>query len=58
MWKAKNCSIGSNSMIVESQSTKFASDANPPDTCPGKSFRNFRFDTAAVLGALEAGFSA
>ncbi|XVF75544.1 hypothetical protein PTKIN_Ptkin13bG0195900 [Pterospermum kingtungense] len=58
VWKAKNSSIGSNSMIVESQSTKFASDANLPDTGPGKSFRNFQFDTAAVLRALEAGFSA
>ncbi|XVF23632.1 hypothetical protein REPUB_Repub13aG0056000 [Reevesia pubescens] len=60
MWKAKNSSIGSNSMIVESQSHKLASDANPPppDTGPGKSFRNFKFDTAAILRALETGFSA
>ncbi|XP_039002227.1 mRNA-decapping enzyme subunit 2-like [Hibiscus syriacus] len=28
------------------------------DTGPGKSFRNFRFDSAAILRALEAGFSA
>ncbi|XP_021295519.1 mRNA-decapping enzyme subunit 2 [Herrania umbratica] len=58
VWKAKNSSIGSNSMIVESQSNKVASDANPPNTGPGKSFRNFRFDTASILRALEAGFSA
>ncbi|XVE68904.1 hypothetical protein DITRI_Ditri09bG0106900 [Diplodiscus trichospermus] len=57
VWKAKNNSIGSNSMIIESQSTKLASDAKPPDTGPGKSFRNFRFDTAAILRALDAGFS-
>ncbi|PPR86579.1 hypothetical protein GOBAR_AA34110 [Gossypium barbadense] len=57
IWKAKNSSIGSNSMIVESQSNKLQSDAKPPDTGPGKSFRNFRFDTAAVLRALEGSFS-
>ncbi|KHG16783.1 mRNA decapping complex subunit 2 [Gossypium arboreum] len=57
IWKAKNSSIGSNSMIVESQSNKLQSDARPPDTGPGKSFRNFRFDTAAVLRALEGSFS-
>lgn len=57
IWKAKNSSIGSNSMIVESQSNKLQSDAKPPDTGPGKSFRNFRFDTAAILRALEGSFS-
>ncbi|TYG51466.1 hypothetical protein ES288_D10G259800v1 [Gossypium darwinii] len=57
IWKAKNSSTGSNSMIVESQSNKLQSDAKPPDTGPGKSFRNFRFDTAAVLRALEGSFS-
>ncbi|KAK6234014.1 hypothetical protein QUC31_006420 [Theobroma cacao] len=58
VWKAKNSSTGSNSMIVESQSNKLVTDANPPNIGPGKSFRNFRFDTAAILRALEAGFSA
>ncbi|KAB2010473.1 hypothetical protein ES319_D10G240400v1 [Gossypium barbadense] len=57
IWKAKNSSTGSNSMIVESQSNKLQSDAKPPDTGPGKSFRNFRFDSAAVLRALEGSFS-
>lgn len=56
MWKAKNNSIGSNTLSLESQLTKFASDSQPPDTGPGKSFRNFRFDTAAILQAMEAGF--
>ncbi|GMJ11962.1 TRIDENT, decapping 2, INCREASED TRANSGENE SILENCING 1 [Hibiscus trionum] len=58
VWKGKNSSTWSNSMTVESQSTKFTSDANSTDTGPGKSFRNFRFDSAAILRALEAGFSA
>ncbi|KAL4324830.1 hypothetical protein GQ457_11G008890 [Hibiscus cannabinus] len=58
VWKAKNSSTGSNSMTVESQSTKYTSNANSIDTGPGKSFRNFRFDSAAILRALEAGFSA
>ncbi|KAL4289515.1 hypothetical protein GQ457_14G022800 [Hibiscus cannabinus] len=53
IWKAKNTSIGSKPTIVESQSHKLPSDAKPPDTGPGKSFRNFRFDTAAILRALE-----
>ncbi|KAK8638826.1 hypothetical protein V6N13_137235 [Hibiscus sabdariffa] len=54
VWKANNSSTGSNS----SPSTKFTSNANSIDTGPGKSFRNFRFDSAAILRALEAGFSA
>ncbi|XP_038992162.1 mRNA-decapping enzyme subunit 2-like [Hibiscus syriacus] len=57
IWKAKNTSVGSNSMIGESQSNKLPSEAKPPDTGPGKSFRNFKFDTAAILRALEGSFS-
>lgn len=58
VWKPKHSSIGNNSsMIIENQ-PKPASDARPPDTGPGKSFRNFRFDTAAILRAMETGFSA
>lgn len=44
-------------MILESQLTKPTPDSQPPDTGPGRSFRNFRFDTAAILQAMEAGFS-
>lgn len=58
MWKAKSTSIGSGTTIVESQSTKPGSDSHSPDVGPGNSFRNFRFDTAAILQAMEAGFSA
>ncbi|GMI80615.1 TRIDENT, decapping 2, INCREASED TRANSGENE SILENCING 1 [Hibiscus trionum] len=57
IWKAKNTSIGSSSVVVESQSNKLPSEAKPPDTGPGKSFRNFKFDTAAILRALEGSFS-
>ncbi|KAF2318520.1 hypothetical protein GH714_008555 [Hevea brasiliensis] len=59
VWKAKNTSIGSgtSTTIVDTQSTKPGTDAHPPDAGPGKSFRNFRFDTAGILRAMEAGFS-
>lgn len=58
MWRAKNSSIGSSNMIMESQPTKPEPDVHPPNIGPGKSFRNFRFDTASILQAMEAGFSA
>jgi mRNA-decapping enzyme subunit 2 len=45
-------------VIMESHLNKPGSDAHPPDMGPGKSFRNFRFDTAAILQAMESGFSA
>ncbi|KAL3581417.1 hypothetical protein D5086_015749 [Populus alba] len=58
VWKARNNSIGSSTVIMESHLNKPGSDAHPPDMGPGKSFRNFRFDTAAILRAMESGFSA
>jgi hypothetical protein len=59
VWKAKNNSIGNSSTITtESQSTKPEPDVHPPDTGPGRSFRNFRFDTPSILQAMEAAFSA
>ncbi|KAL3579328.1 hypothetical protein D5086_020832 [Populus alba] len=58
VWKAKNTSLGSGTVITESHLTKPVFDAHPPDMGPGKSFRNFRFDTAAILQAMESGFSA
>ncbi|KAK3232425.1 hypothetical protein Dsin_004306 [Dipteronia sinensis] len=57
VWKAKSNSIGSSTMITDGQITKPVSDSQPPDKGPGKSFRNFRFDTTAILQAMEAGFS-
>ncbi|XP_024024246.1 mRNA-decapping enzyme subunit 2 [Morus notabilis] len=59
VWKAKNTSIGNSATIPETQPTKPPEpEIPPPDTGPGKSFRNFRFDTASILQAMEAGFSA
>ncbi|KAJ6690443.1 hypothetical protein OIU85_006684 [Salix viminalis] len=58
VWKARNNSIGSGTVIMESHLNKPVSDAHPPDMGPGKSFRNFRFDTAAILRAMESGFPA
>ena len=59
MWKAKNCSTGSSTMIADNQATKPVSDVQlPPDTGPGRSFRNFRFDTTAILKAMDSAFSA
>ncbi|KAJ8766082.1 hypothetical protein K2173_020598 [Erythroxylum novogranatense] len=57
VWKAKNTSIGGSSTIQESQPAKPVSDKPHPDMGPGKSFKNFKFDTGAILQALEAGFS-
>ncbi|KAH7537418.1 hypothetical protein FEM48_Zijuj03G0090400 [Ziziphus jujuba var. spinosa] len=57
VWKAKTSSTGTNTMITESQSNKPEPDVLV-DVGPGKSFRNFRFDTASVLQAMDAGFSA
>ena len=59
MWKAKNSSTGSSStMITESQSSRPEPDVVVLDVGPGKSFRSFKFDTASILQAMEAGFSA
>ncbi|KAK9282630.1 hypothetical protein L1049_010849 [Liquidambar formosana] len=61
MWKAKNSSIGSctgSTMIAEGQQTKPGSDVHPLDTGPGRSFRNFSFDTSSILQAMESAFSA
>lgn len=57
VWKAKHNSIGNSSTVIDSQPTKPESDSHTPDVGPGKSFRNFRFDTASILQAMEASFS-
>ncbi|CAN1258052.1 mRNA-decapping enzyme subunit 2 [Linum perenne] len=67
MWKARNSpSVGNTSTaITETKLTKAASDAHyhhpppppPPASPASECFRNFRFDTAAILRAMEAGFS-
>ncbi|KAK6929192.1 NUDIX hydrolase domain [Dillenia turbinata] len=58
VWKAKNSSTGSSSMIADSQFNKTGSDFLSSDMGPGKSFRNFKFDVGPILKAMEAGFSA
>ncbi|GAA0146643.1 hypothetical protein LIER_06548 [Lithospermum erythrorhizon] len=58
VWKARNSSTGSNSILTESLMNKPAADVQTSDTGPGRSFRNFRFDTAPILLALESAFSA
>ena len=57
VWKAKPGSIGSSSTVMDIQPTKPEPDSHTPDLGPGKSFRNFRFDTALILQAMEASFS-
>ncbi|CAK9169602.1 unnamed protein product [Ilex paraguariensis] len=57
VWKAKNSSTGSSSAIAETHSSKPVADAHSSDTGPGRSFRNFRFDTAKVFQAIETAFS-
>lgn len=57
VWKAKNSSTGSGSAVIENQVSKSTLDQRPPDIGPGRSFRNFRFDTAKILHAMEAAFT-
>ncbi|KAL5122839.1 mRNA-decapping enzyme subunit 2 [Glycine soja] len=57
VWKAKPGSIGSSSTVMDIQPTKPEPDSHTPDLGPGKSFRNFRFDTASILQAMETSFS-
>jgi hypothetical protein len=56
VWKAKNSSSGSTP--VEKPVAKAGSDvqAHHVDNRPGRSFRNFRFDTASILPSMEASF--
>ncbi|KAK2965959.1 hypothetical protein RJ640_006829 [Escallonia rubra] len=59
VWKAKTNSSGSSLTITESQSSKAVVDSQSSDnTGPGRSFRNFRLDTASILQAMETSFSA
>ncbi|CAL4885878.1 unnamed protein product [Urochloa decumbens] len=54
VWKAKNSSSGS--APVENPVARAGSDAQHVDNRPGRSFRNFRFDTASILQSMEASF--
>ncbi|KAK4385891.1 decapping enzyme subunit [Sesamum angolense] len=48
--------FGSSSTIAESQPSKRCC-VHAPDSHPGRSFRNFRFDTGPIFQAIEAAFS-
>jgi len=52
VWKAKNSSSGG--APVENPVARAGSDAQHVDNRPGRSFRNFRFDTASILQSMEA----
>ncbi|KGN52271.1 mRNA-decapping enzyme subunit 2 [Cucumis sativus] len=51
MWKVKNTSMSNSSIIFDNQPIKLDSD-------PGRSLRNFKFDTASILHAMESAFAA
>lgn len=56
VWKAK-CSSGG-ATATENPLLRSGSEPHNVDIAPGKSFRTFRFDTASILQAMEAAFSA
>ncbi|KAJ6826563.1 mRNA-decapping enzyme subunit 2-like [Iris pallida] len=55
VWKAKG-SLGSGTL--ENSSHRVGLEQQNVDTAPGKSFRNFKFDTPSILQAMEAAFAA
>ncbi|KAJ8438403.1 hypothetical protein Cgig2_004513 [Carnegiea gigantea] len=57
VWKAKNSSSGGSSQVFDPQHVKAVSDSHVSDTGPGRSFRNFKFDTPSILRAMESAFS-
>lgn len=60
MWKAKPTSAGGTSIENSLVRAATGTGVEPQiaDTAPGKSFRNFRFDTTSIIQAMEAVFSA
>ncbi|XP_031372646.1 mRNA-decapping enzyme subunit 2-like isoform X2 [Punica granatum] len=60
IWSAQISPTQGQLMITkgESESSKSPPEASPSDTRPGKSFRNFSFNTPAILNAMEAAFGA
>lgn len=61
VWRAKHSSTGSSSIsistIMDNQQTKPESDSQSLNVGPGKSLRNFKFNTVPVFQAMEAAFS-
>ncbi|XP_021771042.1 mRNA-decapping enzyme subunit 2-like [Chenopodium quinoa] len=58
VWKAKNNSGGSSSAMVDIQQPKIAPDTHVTEKGPGKTLKNFNFDTSSIFRAMESGFSA
>lgn len=58
VWKAKNSSLGGSSSMIDSQHPKPVPDTRITEKGPGKSLRNFRFETSSILRAMESRFSA
>lgn len=56
VWKAKNNADGG--MPSDNPPLRLGSEPQKSDNGPGKSFRNFKFDTASILQAMEAAFAA
>ncbi|KAL4337979.1 hypothetical protein AHAS_Ahas12G0164300 [Arachis hypogaea] len=57
VWKAKHSSTGSSSTFMDSQPTKPENESKNLDIVgPGRSFRNFKFNTALILQAMETAF--
>ncbi|XP_038970960.1 mRNA-decapping enzyme subunit 2-like [Phoenix dactylifera] len=56
VWKAKNNSGGP--MTTENPLVRVGSESYNADNAPGKSFRNFRFDTDSIIQSIKAAFSA
>ncbi|CAN6287680.1 unnamed protein product, partial [Urochloa humidicola] len=54
VWKAKNSSSGGTP--VENPVARAGSDVQHVGNRPGRSFGNFRFDTASILQSMEASF--
>ncbi|GAB2276761.1 mRNA-decapping enzyme subunit 2 [Dionaea muscipula] len=58
VWKAETNLSGNSSAMTEIQQIKPSSpDINIVDTCPGKSFRNFKFDMTSILQAMDVALS-
>ncbi|XP_042392299.1 mRNA-decapping enzyme subunit 2-like [Zingiber officinale] len=58
VWKAKGSSEGAATVVPENSLFQAGSGPQKVDNGPGKSFRNFRFDAASILQAMEAAFAA
>ena len=56
VWKDKNNADGG--MPSDNAPLRLGSEPQKSDNGPGKSFRNFKFDTASILQAMEAAFAA